>query len=186
MIYQRTDTSWATKRNCRAFWLFAATNNLLWKQKESWEDWRTLPKDIFPFQHCVSFVGHYLQLNSFGFVLPPIKKYYVNSHKHSSSKRTVMFFCFFSQYSGGPVNSTASCKPALPFSLKRCPAAMSGSQCVEWALTGWVVDRHLSLWLRASSEVGQSWWNYTSLKEYLRSTRRISWDETSLRSRNPA
>lgn len=41
---------------------------------------------------------------------------------------------------------------------------------VEWALTGWVVDRHPSLWLRASSEVGQAWWNYTSLKEYLRST----------------
>lgn len=57
------------KENCRAFWLFAATNNLLWKQKESCEDWRTLPEDIFPILTLSLPLGYYLwQLNSFGFL----------------------------------------------------------------------------------------------------------------------
>lgn len=131
MIYQCAHTSWATKRNCGAFWLFAATNNLLWKQKESWEDWRTLPEDSFPFQQCVSFAGYIYNITTrifVGFVLPPIKNDYVNSHQHSSSKKGRNVFFFLSGYNWGPVNSTASCKPVLPFSLKWCLAVMSGSQ----------------------------------------------------------
>lgn len=84
-IYQRADTSGATrsrkkKRNQGAFRLFAATNTLLWKQKESGKDWRTLPKDIFSFEQCVSFVRLSLwqDLNVSSCVSLPFWKHYGN------------------------------------------------------------------------------------------------------------
>lgn len=86
-IYQHADTSKANplrpkkKKGTRgALRLFAATNNLLWKQKESGKDWRTLPKDIFSFEHCVSFVCLCLwqDLNVSSSVSLPFRKHYGN------------------------------------------------------------------------------------------------------------
>lgn len=66
-------------------------------------------------------------LNSFSCVSPPIRKYYVNSHKHSLSKRTTLF-CFFFP----PIHLSTSKKNCILqscISLKWCLAATSGSQC---------------------------------------------------------
>lgn len=106
MIYHCADTSWATKRNSRAFWLFAAANNLLLKQKESWEDWRKdTAKGYFSISELSLWWGPISDNWIHLFVLRSIKSYYVNSHKHSSNK---LWLFLFLQNNWEPVNTTAN------------------------------------------------------------------------------
>lgn len=86
MIYQCAHTGWAT-RGSRAFRLFSATNNLLWKQKESKTEGHC--RRIFVFQHTFSGGFPLWQLNSFSFSLMLNKNCYLRSSELSLTRKTI-------------------------------------------------------------------------------------------------
>lgn len=160
MIYHCADTSWATKRNSRAFWLFAAANNLLLKQKESWEDWR---KDT---------AKGYFSISELSLWWGPISDNWIHLVLFYGPSKAIMLIltsilqincgCFYFS----KTTSKYYCKLVLPFSFKWCLAALSGSQCR--ATPDGMSCRCPSFILTwASSEAGRSWWNYTSRNGYL-------------------